>query len=112
MTDTLGPLRPDEEKLYEGQPKGFPLGDYQSYLEDVMLPEGNDFGIVSDDDSIDEDEIETETGFGSVIGKVQPAEGVQNLHYASVGLKDLCALTSLAYFGRPRLLTLVFQLEK
>ncbi len=49
MADTLGPLRPDEEKLYEGQPKGFPLGDYKSYLEDVMLPEGDDMGIPSDD---------------------------------------------------------------
>ena len=69
MADTLGPLRPDEERLFEGQPRGFPLGDYKTYLEDVMLPEGNDFGVLSDDDSIDEDEIETETGFGSVIGK-------------------------------------------
>ena len=69
MADTLGPLRPDEEKLYEGQPKGFPLGDYKTYLEDVMLPEGEDMGIPSDDDSIGEDEIETETGFGSVIGE-------------------------------------------
>ena len=70
MADTLGPLRPDEERLFEGQPRGFPLGDYKLYLEDVMLPEGNDFGVLSDDDSIDEDEIETETGFGSVIGEL------------------------------------------
>jgi hypothetical protein len=69
MADTLGPLRPDEEKIYEGQPKGFPLGDYKTYLEDIMLPEGDDLGIPSDDDSIGEDEIETETGFGSVIGE-------------------------------------------
>lgn len=68
MADTLGPLRPDEERLFRGQPNGFPLGDYNTYLQDVMLPEGNDFGVVSDDDSIDEDDIETETGFGSVIG--------------------------------------------
>ena len=51
--------------------KGFPLGDYKTYLEDVMLPEGEDMGIPSDDDSIGEDEIETETGFGSVIGECQ-----------------------------------------
>ena len=36
-----------------------------------MLPEGEDMGIPSDDDSIGEDEIETETGFGSVIGECQ-----------------------------------------
>ena len=67
MAETLGPLRPNEEKLFEGQPKGFPLGDFN--LEDVMLPEGEDFGIASDDDSIGDEEIETETGFGSVIGE-------------------------------------------
>ena len=79
MADTLGPLRPDEEKLYEGQPKGFPLGDYKTYLEDVMLPEGEDMGIPSDDDSIGEDEIETETGFGSVIGKCLLLAGVRHI---------------------------------
>ena len=67
MAETLGPLRPNEEKLFEGQPKGFPLGDFN--LEDVMLPEGEDFGVASDDDSIGDEEIETETGFGSVIGE-------------------------------------------
>ena len=33
----LGPLRPDEEKMFHGQPKGFPLSDFD--VEDVMLPE-------------------------------------------------------------------------
>lgn len=69
MTDTLGPLRPDEEKLFEGQPKGFPLGEFN--LDDVMLPDGKDFGVESDDDSIADEEIETETGFGSVIGEAR-----------------------------------------
>ena len=32
----LGPLRPDEEKLFHGQPKGFPL---ECNVDDVMLPE-------------------------------------------------------------------------
>lgn len=66
MAETLGPLRPDEERLFQGQPKGFPLGDF--HIDDVMLPEAEDFGIPSDDDSIADEEIETETGFGSVIG--------------------------------------------
>lgn len=74
MTDTLGPLRPDEEKLFAGQPKGFPLGDFN--IDDVMLPEGDDFGVPSDDDSIGDEEIETETGFGSVIGEPPVAGGL------------------------------------
>ncbi len=56
--------------MFVGQPKGFPLGDFN--LDDVMLPEGEDFGVPSDDDSIGDEEIETETGFGSVIGAQQP----------------------------------------
>ena len=61
-----GVLRPDEEKLFEGQPKGFPFEGFQ--LEDVMLPEDDVMGIPSDDDLEDEEEIESESGFGSVIG--------------------------------------------
>ena len=30
-------MRPEEERLFQGQPKGFPLGDFA--VEDVMLPE-------------------------------------------------------------------------
>lgn len=37
-------------------------------MEDVMLPEDDDMGIPSDDDEDDEEEIQTETGFGSVVG--------------------------------------------
>jgi hypothetical protein len=36
-------LRPDEEKLFQGQPRGFPFGDFD--ITDVMLPEGDDMGI-------------------------------------------------------------------
>lgn len=67
MAAVLGPLRPDEEKLFTGQPRGFPLEDFA--LEDVMLPEDDDMGIASEEDSDDEEEIETESGFGSVIGE-------------------------------------------
>lgn len=59
-------LRPDEAALFRGQPKDFPFGDFR--VEDVMLPEGDDMGIPSDDDDIDEDTIEQETGFETVVG--------------------------------------------
>lgn len=36
-------LRPEEEKMFEGQPRGFPFGDFN--IADVMLPEGDDMGI-------------------------------------------------------------------
>jgi hypothetical protein len=63
-------LRPDEEKLYEGQPRGFPLEGFE--VEDVMLPEDDDMGIPSEDEGDDEEEIESESGFGSVIGARPP----------------------------------------
>ena len=58
-------LRPGEEKLYEGQPRGFPVGDFD--VEDVMLPEGDDMDIPSDDEEVEE-EIVGESGFGSILG--------------------------------------------
>lgn len=64
---TVGALQPGEEKLFEGQPRGFPFEGFQ--LEDVMLPEDDDMGIPSEDEVDDEEELETETGFGSVIGE-------------------------------------------
>ena len=57
-------MRPDGS--FEGQPKGFPFEDFE--FEDVMLPEDDDMGIPSEDDEVAEEELETETGFGSVIG--------------------------------------------
>lgn len=57
-------MRPDGS--FEGQPRGFPFDDFE--FEDVMLPEGDDMGIASEDDEVAEEELETETGFGSVIG--------------------------------------------
>ncbi len=56
-----------EEKLTEGQPRGFPFDDFD--VMDVMLPEGDDMGIVSEDEE-DEEEIITETGFGNIIGAI------------------------------------------
>jgi hypothetical protein len=55
-----------EDKLFPGQPKCFPFGDFD--VEDVMLPEGDDMGIPSDE-SDTEPEVQAETGFGAVIGE-------------------------------------------
>ena len=60
------PLRPEEERLFEGQPKGFPLDGFA--LEDVMLPEDDDMDIPSEEEEDEEEEIQTESGFGSVVG--------------------------------------------
>lgn len=56
-------------KLFKDQPKGFPFEGFD--IEELILPEGEDFGIRSDDDDIEEDDLEAETGFGSVIGMLQ-----------------------------------------
>jgi len=54
-----------EEKLAEGQPKGFPFEDFD--VMDVMLPENDDMGIPSDDEE-EEEEIQAESGLGSIVG--------------------------------------------
>lgn len=59
-------LRPGEEKLFEGQPRGFPFGDFD--LDDVMIPENDDMGIPSDDEA-EEDELPEQNGLGNIIGK-------------------------------------------
>ncbi|KAF8067212.1 R1 [Scenedesmus sp. PABB004] len=52
-------------KLFRDQPPGFP---YEGFIkEELILPDGDDMGIKSDDGEDDEEELETETGFGSVI---------------------------------------------
>ena len=66
----LNDLTAEEEKQFaQGQPRGFPF-DPDFRMEDVMLPENDDMGIASEDDEVAEEEIETETGFGSVIGQL------------------------------------------
>ena len=55
-----------EEKLAEGQPRGFPFDDFD--VMDVMLPDGEDMGIISEDEE-DDEEITTETGFRNIIGR-------------------------------------------
>lgn len=66
-TTTSSGLRPGEEKLFPGQPRGFPFGEFD--VEDVMLPDGDDMGIASDESDSGEAAPSAETGFGSVIGE-------------------------------------------
>jgi translation initiation factor 3 subunit B len=54
-------------QLFPDQPRGFPFDGFD--LEELILPDGDDFGVRSEDDDAGEEEIETETGFGSVIGE-------------------------------------------
>jgi translation initiation factor 3 subunit B len=54
----------DIMKSFEGQPRGFPFGDFD--VADVMLPDGDDMGIPSDDEE-EEEIVETETGFGNIV---------------------------------------------
>lgn len=85
----VGPpeLTPDEAKLFVGQPKGFPLGGFD--LEDVMLPEGDDMGIPSDDGDGSEEEVAPESGFGSVIGECEGGREKEVLH------APVCAVSCL-----------------
>lgn len=80
-------------KLFKDQPKGFPFEGFD--IEELILPEGEDFGIRSDDDDVEEEELETETGFGSVIvvdglpvvpeAKHEKLAGVLNKIYSQIG---------------------------
>jgi translation initiation factor 3 subunit B len=55
-----------QRELFPEQPEGYPLEEFDIY--DINLPDNDDLGIQSDDDNIDEEDIATETGFGSVVG--------------------------------------------
>lgn len=52
-------------ELFPNQPEGFPHDDFD--LLGIRLPADDDMGIKSDDEDVDEDDVQTETGFGSVI---------------------------------------------
>lgn len=64
-------LTPAEEKMFEGQPRGFPFGDFD--LADVMLPEEDDMGIPSGSDDEQEEDLQTDSGFGNVLGEERSA---------------------------------------
>ena len=74
-------LTAEEEKLFEGQPHGFPFGDFD--VADVMLPEGDDMGIASDSEEEEED-LNAESGFGNVLGAcLQRAATVRACHWGA-----------------------------
>ena len=76
----LNDLSSEEEKQFaQGQPRGFPF-DPEFRMEDVMLPEDDNMGIDSEDDEVAEEEIQTETGFGSVIGMTYTPN--QRIHHS------------------------------
>lgn len=54
-------------ELFKDMPEGFPYENYE--LEDITVPEGDDMGIPDVNDAGDEEDVETETGFGSLIGE-------------------------------------------
>ncbi|PNH05051.1 Eukaryotic translation initiation factor 3 subunit B [Tetrabaena socialis] len=51
--------------LFPDLPAGFPYEDFQ--LEELILPDGDDMGIHSDDDDVKEEDVQTQSGFGSCI---------------------------------------------
>ena len=53
-------------QLFKDQPVGFPYEGFD--LEELILPDGDDMGIPSDDEDVQEEETDFESGFGSVIG--------------------------------------------
>lgn len=58
--------RPHQQQ-HRDQPPGFPFEGYD--LEELILPDGDDMGVRSDEEPSEEGEVEAETGFGSVIGE-------------------------------------------
>lgn len=63
------PIDPMEvaAQLFPDLPPGFPYENFET--QELILPDGEDMGIKSDDDAINEDEIQTDTGFGACVGK-------------------------------------------
>lgn len=86
----IDPLAIARDMFFE-QPDGFPIEDFD--IRDVQLPPGDDMGIKSDDDDVDEEEIETESGFGSVIvvGNL-PVVGPEKFERLNNVVKKICAL--------------------
>lgn len=52
--------------LFPDLPPGFPYEGFE--LEELILPSGDDMGIRSDEDDVKEEDVQTESGFGSVVG--------------------------------------------
>uniref|UniRef100_A0A7R9YYS4 Eukaryotic translation initiation factor 3 subunit B n=1 Tax=Chlamydomonas euryale TaxID=1486919 RepID=A0A7R9YYS4_9CHLO len=79
--------------LFPDQPEGFPLDGFD--LAAIKLPDDDDLGIPSDDDADNEQDLQTETGFGSVLvvsnlpivppEKFEKLEGVVKTILSTVG---------------------------
>lgn len=54
-------------ELFPDQPPAFPLEDFD--LGAVHLPPDDDMGVPSEDDEENEADVQTDTGFGSVLGR-------------------------------------------
>ena len=54
------------QSLFPDYPPGFPYENFD--VKELILPDGDNMGINSDDDDIDVEEIETASGFGNIIG--------------------------------------------
>lgn len=65
MAEVIDPLDVARQ-MYEDYPPGFPFDNFD--VAELILPDGDDMGIPSEDEEGDEEQLETETGFGSVIG--------------------------------------------
>ncbi|PNW85513.1 hypothetical protein CHLRE_03g190100v5 [Chlamydomonas reinhardtii] len=53
------------KQLYPDLPQGFPYDNFD--LEELILPPGDDMGIKSDDDDVRDEDVQTQSGFGSCI---------------------------------------------
>lgn len=66
MVHDLDPFAVARE-LFPDMPPGFPFERFD--LEELILPSGDDMGIRSEDDEVKEEDIQTQSGFGSCLGE-------------------------------------------
>lgn len=69
------------KQLYPDLPQGFPYDNFD--LEELILPPGDDMGIKSDDDDVRDEDVQTQSGFGSCIGEGGGDSGATQLSYLS-----------------------------
>ncbi len=55
------------KQLFPDLPQGFPYDNFD--LEELILPPGDDMGIKSDDDDVKDEDVQTQSGFGSCVGE-------------------------------------------
>jgi hypothetical protein len=54
-------------QLFPDLPPGFPYEGFEP--EELILPDGDDMGIRSDDDDVKDEDVPTQSGFASCIGE-------------------------------------------